>query len=108
MNNLNEVCGESVFILDMLCDNDIIWNQDKYCQHSCFVTVDGYPSDFCCEATENPSTITSYVPSGTLSTAPSCFPSTLLSQKSTIAYLWDPSQQPYFDPSQTPLNIPKV
>ena len=46
MNNLNEVCGESVFMLDMLCINYVIWNQDEYCQHSCFVNGNGYPGNF--------------------------------------------------------------
>ena len=108
MNNLNEVCGESVFMLNIMCNNDISWNQHKYCQRSCFVTVNGYPSNFYCDATENPRTIPSYAPSWTPSSYSSHFPSTILSHKPTIDYLWEPSKQPSFDPSQTPSNIPTV
>ena len=108
MNNLNEVCGESLFMLDMLCINYVSWNQDEYCQHSCFVNGNGHPGNFCCEATENPSTIPSYVPSGTPSTVPSCFPCTFPSRMPTIADSWAPSQHPSFDPSHTPSNITTI
>ena len=88
--------------------NDISWTQNRYFQHSCIVTGNGYPGEFCCEATECTRTITSYSPSGTPSTSSSHFPIPFLSQKHTIADSWAPSQHPYFDPSHIPSNTPTI
>ena len=65
MNNLNEVCGESLFMLRILCGDYILWTHNKYCKHSWFVNGNGYPGNFCCEATEIPRNITLYAPSVT-------------------------------------------
>ena len=64
--------------------------------------------DLFCMASEKPSTIPTYAPSGTPFNSPSNFYIPFLYNKPTISDSWDPSQQPSFDPSQTPRNKPTV
>ena len=56
-------------MLNIICDNDISWNKHQQCQHSCFVTGNGDPGDYCCNVAEKPSTYLKYFSSDTPPTA---------------------------------------
>ena len=34
MDNPKQVCGESVFMINIMCDKDFSWTHNKQCQHS--------------------------------------------------------------------------
>ena len=102
MNIHDLVYGESLFMLNIMCDNEISWTQNTYFQHSCLVTGKVYPIDFCCYSKEGYSTIPSYAPIGIPSTDLSHLQSTYLYHNPTISDSWDPNQHQSFDPSQTP------
>ena len=106
MNIHDLVYGESLFMLNIMCDNEISWTQNTYFQHSCLVTGKVYPISFCCYSKEGYSTIPSYAPIGIPSTDIRHLQSTYLYHNPTISDSWDPNQHQSFDPSQTPSNIP--
>ena len=54
MKDVGEDCNIGIVLMTSMCNDNDDWKRNKYCEHNCYTTGNGYVGSFCCQQSEYP------------------------------------------------------